>query len=360
MKSILAVSTLALLLAPPATRAQQTPATSAKASGPCQLAQTWHVAGEGGWDYVTVDTVGERVFLPRVTHTLVLDITSGRTVADIPGQIHNHGVALTPDADRGFISDGGDGSVVIFETQSYAVLGRIPAVPDADGIIYDPASNKILVACGDSGVLVPIAPDVDPVHGRSGPAVPLGGKPEFLVADGSGHVYVNLVDQDAVAVVDTKTMKVVHRWSTAPGGAPVGLAMDRTYRRLFIGCRRPQKLVVMNADDGTVLADFPIGAGVDATAFDAGCAYASCGDGTLAVVRELFPPKPVPGKFSPEKYALVQDLPTARGARTMGVDAQTRRLFLPTADFAAATGPQRRPAMVPGTFKVLVLARTDI
>ena len=350
MKSLTTVFALGLLLAPLATQAQQASATTGKASGPCQLTQTWKVGGDGGWDYVTVDTIGERIFLPRVTHTMVLDITSGRLVADIPGQVHNHGVALTPDADRGFISDGADGSVVIFETQSYAVLGRIKAEADADGIIYDPASNKILVVSGDGDVLIPIAPNVDPVHGRADPAVPLGGKPEFLVADGKGRVYVNLVDKDEVAVVDTKTMKVVDRWPTAPGGAPVGLAMDRPHRRLFIGCRRPQKLIVMNADDGTILADFPIGAGVDATAFDAGCAYASCGDGTLAVVRET----------DPGKFELVQNLPTARGARTMGVDAQTRRLFLPTADFEPAAAGQRRPAMVPGTFKVLVVSRTDI
>ena len=148
------------------------------------LSQTFHVGGEGGWDYLTVDPEHKLLYVPRTTHTMVLDAATGKTVADIPGQQHNHGVALVPSVGRGFISDGQDASVTIFDLKTNQVLGKIKADVDADGIIYDPASRKVLVVCGDAGVLIPISPDVDPQTGKADAAVALGGKPEFLVADG--------------------------------------------------------------------------------------------------------------------------------------------------------------------------------
>jgi len=308
-----------------------------------RVTQVFPIGGDGGWDYLTVDAAHGLLFVPRVTHTLVLEAKSGKTVADIPGQKHNHGVALVPSAGRGFISDGDDGSVVIFDLKSYAVLGKVKAQDDADGIIYDPASNKVLVVSGDGGVLIPISPDVDPQTGTADAALDLGGKPEFLVADGQGKVYVNLNDKNQVAMVDTRTMKVLARWSTGPGGAPVGLAMDRLSRRLFIGCRKPQKLVVMSPDDGSIIADLPIGAGVDATQFD-GDAFASCRDGTLAVARET----------SPGKFKLVQTVRTRAGARTMGLDPKTHLLYLPTAEFASATGTGRAEPIA-DTFMIVVV-----
>jgi DNA-binding beta-propeller fold protein YncE len=325
--------------------AQAQPSTSpTKGTGPYRVSQTFHVGGDGGWDYLTVDSEHKLLYVPRSTHTMVLDETTGKTVADIPGQKRNHGVALVPNAGRGFITDGEDASVTVFDLKTYAVLGKVKAAEDADGLIYDPASGKVLVVCGDAGALIPISPDLDPTKGKADPALELGGKPEFLAADGQGKVYVNLVDKDQVAVVDTKTMKVLNKWPTAPGGSPVGMAMDVAKRRLFIGCRRPQKLVVMGADDGKVLADLPIGAGVDATKFD-GDVFASCGDGTLTVARET-----APGKFE-----VVQTVQTPRGARTMGVDPTTHTLYLPTAELEPASGGQGRPRPKPGTFMVVVV-----
>ena len=308
------------------------------------VSRTMHVGGQGGWDYLTVDPEHKLLFVPRSTHTMVIDATSGNTVADIPGQNRNHGVALAPAAGRGFISDGEDASVVIFDLKTYAVLGKVKVQPDADGIVYDPASDRILLVCGDAGVLIPIAPGVDPATGNADAAIELGGKPEFLVADGKGRAYVNLVDKDQVAVVDTKAMKVITRWSTAPGGSPVGMSMDRERRRLFIGCRKPKTLVVMDADDGRVIAGLPIGAGVDATQF-AGDAFASCRDGTLAVARET-----TAGKFE-----IVQTVKTPVGARTMGIDPGTRTLYLPTADFLPPEGPNSRPAAKPDSFMIVVV-----
>jgi DNA-binding beta-propeller fold protein YncE len=318
---------------------------SAPSPGPYHVSQTFHVGGEGGWDYLTVDPEHKLLYVPRSTHTMVLDATTGKTVADIPGQKRNHGVAIAPGAGRGFITDGEDGSVTVFDAKTYAVLGKVKAADDADGVIFDPASGKVLVVCGDAGVLVPISPNLDVASGKADAAVELGGKPEFLAADGQGKAYINLVDKDQVAVVDTKTMKVLNKWPTAPGGSPVGMAMDVARRRLFVGCRRPQKLIVMSADDGKVLADLPIGAGVDATKFD-GDAFASCGDGTLTVARET----------APGEFRVVQTVQTPRGARTMGIDPTTHTLYLPTAEFGPPAEGQARPRPKPGSFMVVVVS----
>ena len=326
--------------------AQAQPPAAAKA-GPYYLAQTFHVGGEGGWDYMTVDPAHKLLFVPRTTHTMVLSETTGKLVADIPGQERNHGVALVPSVGRGFISDGKDASVTIFDLKTYKVLGKIKADIDADGIIYDPASRKVLVVCGDAGVMIPISPNVDPQTGKADAAVDLGGKPEFLAADGRGKVFINLVSKNEVAVVDTKTMKVLDRWPTAPGGAPVGMAMDHAHHLLFIGCRNPQKLIVMNAENGKILADLPIGAGVDATRFD-GYIFASCRDGSLTIARET----------SPGKFEVVQKLETRPGARTMDVDPSTHALYLPTAEIEPQTEPHSRPTMKPDSFMILVVRPT--
>lgn len=280
---------------------------------------------------------------------MVIDSESGKIIADIPGQKIAHGVAIVPEAGRGFISDGGgDGAIVIFDLKTNAILGTIVAQPDADGIIFDPASGRILVVSGDKGVLMSLKPDIDPKSGKIDAPIDLGGAPEFLASDGNGKVFVNLMDKNEVAVVDMKARKVAARWPVAPGGAPVGMSIDAKKRRLFIGCRKPQKLIVMSTGNGKILADLPIGAGVDATKIDGGQAFASCHDGSLAVAGE----KP-PGKFE-----IVQTLKTRQGARTMGVDTTTHRIYLPTAEFEEPTaGATGRPAMKPGTFMIVVAAR---
>jgi len=336
-----------VMLAAGSARAQSSTSAPAAGTGLYHVSQTFHVGGEGGWDYLTVDPEHKLLYVPRSSHTMVLDADTGKTIADIPGQKRNHGVAIAPSAGRGFITDGQDGSVTVFDLMTYAVLGKVKTADDADGVIYDPASGKVLVACGDAGVLVPISADVDVKTGKADPAVDLGGKPEFLAADGQGKAYVNLEDKDQIAVVDTKTMKVLSHWPVAPGGSPVGMAMDTAHRRLYIGCRKPQKLIVMNADDGKVLADLPIGAGVDATKLADGDVFVSCGDGTLAVARET-----APGKFE-----IVQTVQTRRGARTMGVDASTHTAYLPTAEFGPPVEGQRRPPAKPGTFMIVVVSR---
>jgi len=316
------------------------------AQGTWAVENTFHVGGEGGMDYITVDAQNHRLYVPRSTHTMVIDADSGKTIADIPGQKHNHGVAVVPEAGRGFISDGA-GAVVIFDLKTNAVLGTIKAHPDADGIIFDKASGLVLVVSGDDGILMTLKPDVDPKTGSIDPPIDLGGKPEYLASDGAGKIYINLEDKDQVAVVDIKERKVLAHWPVAPGGSPVGLSIDTAKRRLFIGCRKPQKMIVMSTDDGKVIADLPIGAGVDATKFDGHQAFASCRDGKLNVVGE-----------NAGKFEIVQTVTTPVGAKTMDVDPGAHKIYLPTAEFEEQKpGATGRPAAKPGSFMIVVVGR---
>jgi DNA-binding beta-propeller fold protein YncE len=310
-----------------------------------KVVNTFHVGGDGSWDYVTIDSPQHRLFVTRSTHTQAIDEKTGAVLGDIPGQVRSHGVALVPSLGRGFITDGGgSGAIVVFDLKSYAVLGRIPAVPDADGIIYDEKLNRVLAVSGDGNELLTFDPGIDPANGKLDPPIPLDGAPEFLASDGAGKVYVNLADKNVVAVVDLNTRKVVDRWPVAPGGRPVGMAMDPASHRLFVGCRNPQMLVVMNANTGAVEGSLPIGAGVDATRFDAGQAFASVGDGTLTVASE-----------KNGKWIVEQTVTTPKGARTMGLDPSTHRIYLPTAELEPAT--TGRPKPKPGTFMIVEVGK---
>ena len=320
----------------------------AVAQGNWKVERTIHIGGPGGWDYLTVDSQTHNLYVPRSTHTQVIEASSGKVIADIPGQKRAHGVAVATKAGRGFISDGGgDGAIVIFDLKSNAVLGTVVTQPDTDGIIFDPASGLVLAVSGDGGTLMTLKPDADPKTAKIDPPIDLGGAPEFLAADGKGKVYINLENKNEVVAVDLAERKVVSRWPVAPGGAPVGMSMDVKNRRLFIGCRKPQKLIVMSADDGKVVADLPIGAGVDATKFDQGEAFASTGDGALSVAGEKS------GKFE-----IVQTVQTPRGARTMGVDTSAHKVYLPTAEFEEPKpGATGRPVAKPDTFMIVVVSR---
>jgi DNA-binding beta-propeller fold protein YncE len=308
------------------------------------VARTFSIGGTGRWDYVTVDAPGHRLFVTRTTHTMVIDSQTGKVLGDIPGQKNAHGTALVPKLNRGFITDGGgSGAIVVFDLKSYAVLGTLPAMPDVDGIIYDAKSDLVLAVSGDGNALLTIRPGVDPKNGKLDAPIALGGAPEFLAAAG-GKAYINLEDKDQVAVVDLSSRKVSAKWPVTPGGHPVGMAMDPGNHRLFVGCRKPQDLIVMDANTGKIESSLPIGAGVDATAFSDGEAFASTGDGILTVAAEKG------GAFE-----VTQSLRTAPGARTMAVDPETHQIFLPTAEMV--TEGSGRPQAKPGSFKILVVTR---
>jgi outer membrane protein assembly factor BamB len=201
----------------------------------------------------------------------------------------------------------------------------------------------VLVSAGDSNALITFKPEVDPTNGKIDAPIKLPGSPEFLAADGEGKAYVNIEDKDVVAVVDLEARKVVAQWPVTPGGHPVGLSMDRKSHRLFIGCRNPQKLIVMNAENGKVEAALPIGAGVDATAFYKGQAFASCRDGNLDVAGE-----------EAGTFKITQGVKTPYGAKTLAVDEKTGNIYLPTAEFEPATSG--RPKAKPGTFMIVEVA----
>ncbi|MBB5057249.1 DNA-binding beta-propeller fold protein YncE [Granulicella aggregans] len=318
--------------------------TSAHAQSSWHVERTLQIGGIGGMDYLTVDPATHFLYVPRTTHTLVIDSASGKTVGDIPGQKKAHGVALVPKLNRGFISDG-EGSVTIFDLKTNAVLGVLASAPDTDGILYDPGSDHILISAGDSNALITFKPEIDPKSGKIDAPIQLGGAPEFLAADGAGKVYVNLEDKDTVAVVDLKSRSVVARWPVTPGGAPVGMAIDPEHHNLFIGCRKPAKMIVISTATGKVVANQPIGTGVDATGIVGGQAFASSGDGTLTVIDRA-------------NSTVVQTVQTARGAKTLGVDTLTGKIYLPTADFEELKpGTTGRPKAKPDSFKILVVSR---
>jgi DNA-binding beta-propeller fold protein YncE len=306
-----------------------------------KVVNTFHVGGEGSWDYVTMDPSHHRLFVTRGTHTQAIDEVTGAVLGDIPGQIHSHGVALVPSLGRGFITDGGGtGAIIVFDLNTYAVLGKFPAVQDADGIVYDEKLNRVLAVSGDANALLTFSPDIDPTNGKLDPPIALGGAPEFFAFDDSGKVYVNLENKNLVAVVDLSTRQVVAKWAVAPGGLPVAMAIDPVGRRLFIGCRGPQMLVVMNANSGAIEASLPIGAHVDTTRFGAGEAFASAGDGTLSVASQ-----------KDGKWIIQETVATPMGARTMGLDWSTQKIYLPTAEFEPATTDRPKPK--PDTFMIV-------
>jgi len=314
--------------------------------GPYRVVKTIPLGGDGAWDYVTVDPEHKLAYVPRTTFTQIVSLTDGKLVATIPGIKKGHGSCVVPQAGRGFITDGVGAIVQVFDLKSNQLLGAIPSVADVDGIIYDVETNKVLTVSGDGGTLIPISPDIAPKSGHPEAPLELGGSPEFLAADGAGKAFINVMDKGYVAVVDIKTMKLLDKWPVAPGGDPVGMSIDPKKGRLFIGCRKPQKLIVMSTADGKVLADLPIGPTVDATHFDDGYILATCGDSTMAVAKET----------SPGKFAIVQTVKTGPGSRTMGLDPTTHTVYLPGADYEpdAAGG---KPKMKPGSFKLTVISR---
>lgn len=307
--------------------------------------RTLPVGGAGGWDYIACDSAHGLLYIPRSTHVQVVDIKTGAVVGDVLGQHHNHGVAVVPEVGRGFVSDSKDACVYIFDLKTYKVLGQVKVDEDADGVQYDAAIDKVVVVCGDSGTMYAFSPKLDPLNGSAGEPARLGGSVEYFACDRSGKAYVDLNANNQVGVVDLATMKVLAKWGVGSGGKPTGIAIDDRGERLFVGCRSPQKLVVLSTQGGKVLGEVPIGAGVDATVFDHGLAFASCSDGTVTVV----------GPNADGAWVVKQTVQTKVGARTECVDSQTHALYLPSAEFEKGGA---RPAVKPGTFVVLEVKST--
>jgi len=307
------------------------------------------VGGEGGWDYITVDTASNRLFLSRGTHAMVIDLTKDSVIGDIPNTLGIHGVAVAPELNRGFTSNGRDSSVTIFDYKTLATIAvvKIPA-RNPDAILYDPTTKRVFTFNGGSAN----ATAIDATNGTVIGTVDLGGKPETAVSEG-GKIYANIEDKSEIAVFDPKTLAVESRWPLAPCEEPSGLAIDRANRRLFAGCGN-KTMAIVDMNTGKVIASPAVGAGVDAAGFDpsTGLAFTSNGEGSITVVHE----------DNPNKFSVVETVATQRGARTMAVNPKTHRLYTVTADFGptpapTADRPRPRPPMIAGSFVVLELDR---
>jgi DNA-binding beta-propeller fold protein YncE len=316
------------------------------------MISTYKLGGEGGWDYLTIDPDSRRVFIAHGTRVEVVDADSGKRVGEIPDTPGVHGIALARELGRGrgFTSNGREGTVSIFDLATLKLISKVKAVGEnPDAILFDPATKRVFTFNGRSHDATAIDAATGEIVGR----IPLGGKPEFGVSTGAGEIFVNIEDKSEILSLDPKALKVKSRWPLSPCEEPSGLAMDIKSRRLFSGCDN-KMMAVVNADTGKVITTLAIGEGVDANAFDpeTKLAFASGGDGSLSVVSE----------DSPDKFSVAQTVPTARGARTMALDSKTHQIYLVTAEFgpkppATADQPRPRPAILPDTFKLLVVGK---
>src|SRR5207247_110690 len=253
----------------------------AQSSSIYRITHTHTLGGDGGWDYIVPDPPNHRLFIGRQNRVMVVDENNGTLLGEVTDIQGAHGTALAPDTGHGFATSGNDQSVVMFDLNTFKVLGRIPAAEDADAIIYDSASNRVFTFNGDAHSSTVI----DPREGTLVTNIPLGGKPEYGASAGDGKVYANLTDTSEVVEVDAKAATVARRWSTAPCKQPVAMAIDTAHHRLFSGCRSGL-MAVSDYQAGKVVATAPLGPGVDGVAFDAasGNAFAANADGTLTVI----------------------------------------------------------------------------
>ena len=311
--------------------------------------KTYKLGGEGGWDYLTTDASARRLYISRSTKVVVMDLDSGKTVGEIEDTPGVHGIALANDLGRGFVSNGREGTVSIFDPITLKTSSKVKVGENPDAILYDPATKRVFAFNGRSKD----ATAIDATNGTVLGTIKLGGKPEFAASDGKGEVFVNIEDTSETLAIDPKKLEVKARWLLAPCTEPSGLAMDRKNRRLFVGCDN-KMMAVVNADNGKVVATLPISEGVDATAFDdeTGFAFASCGEGVLTVVHE----------DSPDKFSVAENVKTQQGARTMALDPKTQNVITVSAKFgdppaATVDNPHPRRTILPDTFVVLVLGK---
>jgi YVTN family beta-propeller protein len=330
MKKLLYLFPFSLLLAPLAAAAQ---------SPAYQFRKRIPLSGTGGWDYLAIDSVHGHLFVSHGDEVDVIALKTEKPFGKIDSLHGVHGIAIDEALNRGFISNGQDGQVTVFDLTTLKKTAHVAVTgTDPDCIVYDGFSGQVFTFNGRSGN----ATAVDARTLRVTRTIPLGGSPEFAVPDGKGKIYNNLEDRNEIVVIDTKTDSVVNRYSLSPCGGPSALAMDVRDGLLFTACRQNKGLSVVNSLSGRMVVTIPIGAGVDAAAFDPGTrlVFASCGDGTVTVIHE----------DSPAHYQVIQTLATQRGARTMALDTRTHRIYLSD----GKRDPAQRTSVVPGSFGVLV------
>ena len=310
-----------------------------------QLTRTIPLPGEGGWDYVAVDSDARRIYVTHGTMVVVLDADSFKILGEIPDTQGVHGVAIASDLGRGFTSNGRANTVTIFGLKLLDTVGTVKVGENPDAIAYEPVSKRVYTFNGRSK-------DATAFNAADGSivaaSIPLGGKPEFAAVDGKGKIFVNNEDTSELIEIDAQAAKVVQRWPLKPCESPSGLSMDTRNRRLFAGCEN-KMMAIVDADTGKVIATPPIGQGVDATWFDPGLGYAfsSNGEGTITVIKQE----------NKDNYSVLENVATKRSARTMGLDLKTHNIVLPAAEFLPPKEGERRGAMKPGSFVLLVVSR---
>lgn len=294
--------------------------------------------GNGGYDYLSIDKVNNRLYVSHGTSVNVIDVNTEQLVATIDNMQGVHGIAIANEVNKGFISDGKANAVVVFDLKTYKKITTIPlSGKKPDAIMYDPFSKKVFAFNGDTNNSSVI--DINTLKEIT--TVDLGGAPEFAVPDGKGLIYNNLEDKSNLDVMDTKSMKVIHTYPLSPCGGPTGLALDKTNQRLFTACRENKGMSVVDISTGKVITTIPIGAGVDAVAYDADTKLiiVSNGDSTATIIKQN----------SPDNYAVVQTLTTQYRAKTMTLDPATHKIYFSVTQYVPGTRN-----MIPDTFTVLV------
>jgi DNA-binding beta-propeller fold protein YncE len=322
-------------------------AATLAAAGGYRLLKTIPIPGDYGWDYVTADSEGRRLYVTHDKEVVVIDLDSGAIVGKIPGN-DVHGIAIVKELGRGFISATDPGSVIIFDLKTLAVTGKVPVGEDPNGIFYDGKTKRVITADRGSKRISAIDPKTAKVTGT---VEGLGGRTEHAASDEAGHIFLNMQDLGTLLRIDAQALKVTDTWPLARCGQPSSMDMDRAHQRIFIGCRSGV-MTVVNSVTGKIVDMQPIGKGVDTTEFDArkGLIYfSSGGDGTMSIFHE----------DTPDKYTLVETVKTQPGAGTMALDRKTGRVYLPAAKFdpappATKEVPRPKAPMIPGTFGVLV------
>lgn len=306
------------------------------------ISSIFHIKSDGGYDYLTVDSASERLYVSHGTKVNVIDKVTGDSIGVIPSEKDVHGIALVHELKKGYISNGSSNSVLVFDLKTLQTLAHVPTGEFSDGIFYDDFSKKVYSCNGRSKNITVI----DPASDQAVATIQLTGWPETAVSDGAGNIYVNNAEKAEVDVIDALTYKVIHTWPNAPAKGAAGLAIDRKNMLLFAGCEN-KTLIVMNAMTGKVVANLPIGEGSDAIGFDRTLklVYSSNGEGTLTVIKEI----------SPIKFAVIQTLRTKKGARTMAVDQISHKIYSTTGNFAPKQKGEFRASLIPGTFQVLMI-----
>jgi YVTN family beta-propeller protein len=312
-----------------------------------KIVQQIHLEGDGFWDYLNADDATGMLYVSHGKMVHVVDMKTGKNVATITDVNGVHGIAIAPEFNKGFISNGADSNVTIFNTKDFSVIEKVAVTgKNPDAILYEPFTKTIITWNGRSSNATVIDVKTDKVI----QTISLAGKPEAAVSDGKGKVFVNIEDKNEVSMINVKTWKVEQTWSISPGEGPSGLALDIENHRLFSATDK--LMVILDSETGKVITTLPTGGRVDGAGFDPGLkrAYSSCGEGELTVIQE----------DSPNSFKVLTNVPTQVGARTISVSAKTHRIYVPTADFGptpekTADNPRPRPTLKPGTFTVLVV-----